>query len=296
MKEGRVLKAYGGYFFVRNFASQQLYQCGIRGRLKKEKIDVTAGDLVKFSILDDGSGIVEERKERVNYLFRPPIANVEQVIITSAIVQPDLHYKLLDRLLILAEEIKLEVIICINKVDLASIEDVKEMMKAYEDIGYSVIYTSVEDGLGIEQLRLELKDKVSVFAGPSGVGKSSLLNAIQPSLELKMGEVSKRIKRGRHTTRHVELLPLESGGWVADTPGFSSLDISFVAEDELHYLFPELIHYLDECKFKPCSHSHEPKCGVKDALDRGQIAKHRYEHYLEFLAEIKEKNQKSWRR
>ncbi|PRX33527.1 ribosome biogenesis GTPase [Orenia metallireducens] len=296
MKEGRILKAFGGFFYVYDFESKETYECRARGRLKQEKVDIIAGDIVNFTIFEDQTGVVENRKERDNYLFRPPIANVEQVVITSAIREPDLHYKLLDRLLVLAEAEDFEIIICINKVDLSGLEVAKEVLKPYEQVKYKVIYTSVEDNLGIDELRQALKDKVSVFAGPSGVGKSSLLNVIQPGLELKMGEVSERIKRGRHTTRHVELLPLEFGGWVADTPGFSSLDVSSIASEDLQYFFPEILESLDDCKFYPCSHSHEPKCGVKDALEQGKIAEHRYENYLEFLAEIEQAEEKNWRR
>jgi ribosome biogenesis GTPase len=296
MKEGRILKAFGGFFYVYDFESKDVYECRARGRLKQEKVDIIAGDIVDFTIFEDQTGIVENRKERDNYLFRPPIANVEQVVITSAIMEPDLHYKLLDRLLVLAEAEDFEIIICINKIDLSGLEKAKETLRPYEKINYKVIYTSIEDNLGIDELRQALRDKVSVFAGPSGVGKSSLLNAIQPGLELKMGEISDKIKRGRHTTRHVELLPLEFGGWVADTPGFSSLDVTSISSENLQYFFPEILESLDYCKFYPCSHSHEPKCGVKDALEQGKIAEHRYENYLEFLAEIQQAEEKNWRR
>ncbi|MCK8817813.1 ribosome small subunit-dependent GTPase A [Natroniella sulfidigena] len=289
MREGRVLKALGGYFFVHDFESKEVYRCTIRGRLKKEDCDVVTGDLVKFDLLDDGSGVVEERLERKNSLFRPVIANIDQVIITFAILEPDLDFKLLDRLLVLAEVADLEVTICINKVELASLEVAKKRLLPYQKVGYRVIYTSVKEELGLNALKEVLKDNVSVFAGPSGVGKSSLLNAIQPGLELKVGEVSQRIKRGRHTTRHVELLSLDNQGWVADTPGFSSLDLSFITTEKLQYFFPEFINYLGQCKFSPCSHSHEPQCAVKEAVAVEEIATHRYQNYLQFLEEVENK-------
>ncbi|WP_027339147.1 ribosome small subunit-dependent GTPase A [Halonatronum saccharophilum] len=296
MKEGRILKALGGFFFVHCPQEDKVYRCGIRGRLKQAGIDVISGDLVEFTLLEDGSGIVESRKQRDNYIFRPPIANVERVIITSAIKEPDLHPKLLDRLLILAENAGLDIIICINKVDISGLEEAKNILSDYERVGYKVIYTSVKEEIGINQLRDVLQDKVSFFAGPSGAGKSSLLNAIQPGLQLKMGEVSCKIKRGRHTTRHVELLALDNGGWVADTPGFSVLDITSIESNELQYLFPEMDDYLDGCKFIPCSHSHEPKCAIKEGVKGGGISESRYQNYLEFLEEIKKKEEKSWRR
>ncbi|MCK8826902.1 ribosome small subunit-dependent GTPase A [Natroniella acetigena] len=293
MREGRVLKAFGGYFFVYDFESKEVYRCKIRGKLKNEGSDVITGDLVKFDLLDDGSGVVEERLERKNSLFRPVIANIDQVIITFAIVEPDLDFKLLDRLLVLAEIADLEVTICINKVELSSLEVAREQLLPYQKIGYRVIYTSAKEGIGLDDLVEALKDNVSVFAGPSGVGKSSLLNAIQAGLELKVGEISQRIKRGKHTTRHVELLSLDTGGWVADTPGFSSLDLSFITAEGLQYFFPELIDYLSQCKFNPCSHSHEPQCAVKEAVEKEEITAERYQNYLKFLAEIENKK-KSW--
>ncbi|GAB6100693.1 ribosome small subunit-dependent GTPase A [Halanaerocella petrolearia] len=296
MQQGRVLKAHGGYFFIYDAQKDKVYQSTIRGRLKKEDIDVIAGDKVEFNILDDGSGVVEERLERENSLFRPPIANVDQVVITVAIANPDLHFKLLDRLLILGKAADLEIIICVNKVDLLSKDKAKEVMVPYEEAGYQVVYTSAQEGLGIDRLKNNLQDKVSVFAGPSGVGKSSLLNAIQPDLELRTGQISKRIKRGRHTTRRVELLSLDIGGWVADTPGFSALDVTFITSRQLQYFFPEMLGYINSCKFSPCSHSHEPDCAVKAAVDQEKIAQYRYNHYLEFLDEIKKAEERDWRR
>ncbi|WP_408954393.1 ribosome small subunit-dependent GTPase A [Natroniella sp. ANB-PHB2] len=293
MREGRVLKALGGYFFVHDFESKEVYRCKIRGKLKNNGFDVITGDLVKFDLLEDGSGVVEERLERKNSLFRPVIANIDQVIITFAILEPDLDLKLLDRLLVLAEIADLEVVICINKVELSSLEMAKKQLFSYQKIGYKVIYTSVKEEIGLDDLEEVLKDNVSVFAGPSGVGKSSLLNSIQSDLELKVGEVSQRIKRGRHTTRHVELLSLDNGGWVADTPGFSSLDLSFINAEELQYFFPELMDYLGQCKFSTCSHSHEPHCAVKEAVTKEGIAEERYQNYLKFLEEIENKK-RSW--
>ncbi len=293
MKKGRLLKAYGGYFFVADLSTKEVYECKIRGRLKQKNVEVVVGDLVQFNVLDDDSGIIEDKLERKNLLFRPSIANVDQVVITFSISNPKLHYKLLDRFLILAEAAGLEIIICINKVDLSNLEEVKDLMKPYEEIGYRVIYTSTEDNRGIKRLKLSLKDKISVFAGQSGVGKSSLLNAVQPDLELEMGEVSTRIGRGKHTTRYVKLLALNEGGWVADTPGFSSLDLDFITTSKLQYLFPEMREYINQCKFRGCSHSHEPKCTIKKAVEAGEIWENRYSNYLEFLKEINEK--KKWR-
>ena len=296
MKQGRVVKTYGGYFFVYDFASQETYRCKIRGRLKQKDIEVIVGDEVKFEELNEQEGIIESRLDRKNRLFRPLIANVDQVIITNAIKEPDLHFKLLDKLLVLAQAAELEIIICINKIDLLGLGKTKELVGFYESIGYPVIYTSAEEQNGIKDLEKVLKDKVSVFAGPSGVGKSSLLNAIQPDLELKTDSVSDKIKRGKHTTRYVKLLDLQQGGWVADTPGFSNLDISFIEARNLQYFFIEFKDYVNGCKFNSCTHSHEPQCRVKQAVEEDEINQKRYQSYLQLLEEIKEKSTESWRR
>ena len=296
MKQGRVVKTYGGYFFVYDFASEEVYQCKIRGRLKQEDIEVIVGDQVEFQKLDEGEGIIEGRLERKNRLFRPLIANVDQVIVTTAIREPDLHFKLLDKLLVLAHAAELDVVLCINKVDIPGLDKTKDEVEFYEEVGYQVIYTSATEGRGISELKDALQDKISVFAGPSGAGKSSLLNAIQPNLELQTDNVSDKIKRGKHTTRYVKLLELDHGGWVADTPGFSRLDIGFIKPRSLQYFFAEFKDYLDSCKFNSCSHSHEPECKVKEAVEEGKINEQRYQSYLQLLDELKKNAKEEWRR
>ncbi|MBM7555517.1 ribosome small subunit-dependent GTPase A [Halanaerobacter jeridensis] len=296
MKQGRVVRTYGGYFFVYDFETEEVYRCKIRGRLKQNDIEVIVGDKVEFQELDEGEGIIEDRLERKNRLFRPLISNVDQVVVTTAIREPDLHFKLLDKLLVLAHAADLEVVLCINKVDIPGLKVTKDEVGFYEDIGYQVIYTSATEGEGITELKDALKDKISVFAGPSGAGKSSLLNAIQPDLELQTDNVSDKIKRGKHTTRYVKLLELEHGGWVADTPGFSRLDISFIKPRNLQYFFAEFKEHLDGCKFNSCSHSHEPQCKVKTAVEDGVINEQRYQSYLQLLEELKENAKEDWRR
>lgn len=292
MKQGKVLKAYGGYFFVYEFESKKVYQCGVRGRLKKEEVEIIVGDKVEFKILQEKNGIIEDRIERKNKLFRPPIANIDQILIVFAITSPEIDFKLLDRMLVLAEYLDLTPIICINKIDLLDSKE-EYLLEAYHDAGYNLVYTSAKEEKGLEKLTETFANKVSVLAGPSGVGKSSLLNSLAPDLELETGELSKKIDRGRHTTKRVELLSIGQG-WVADTPGFSSLKLKGITENQLQFLFPEIGQYLNQCKFSPCSHSHEPSCAVKEAKDKGLIAKTRYQNYLEFLAEIKEKRKNKY--
>ena len=286
MRKAKVLKAYGGYFFVYDFETKEVYQCKARGRLKKEETEIIVGDKVKFEILQETEGIIEDRIKRKNKLFRPPIANIDQILIVFAIQSPKIDFKLLDRMLVLAEHLDLLPTICINKIDLIDSEQ-KSMLKPYHKAGYNLVYTSAKKGQGVDDLKDTFADKVSVLAGPSGVGKSSLLNALVPDLELETGGLSKKIDRGRHTTKRVELLSIGQG-WVADTPGFSSLKLKAITENELQFLFPEMNQYLNQCKFSPCSHSHEPSCAVKEAKNKGLISKTRYQNYLEFLAEIKE--------
>ena len=296
MKEGRVVRTYGGYFFVYDFASEEVYQSKIRGRLKEKGIEVIVGDKVEFQELDDGTGMIEDRLERKNRLFRPLIANVDQVIVTAAIKEPDLHFKLLDKLLVLAQAAELDIVLCINKIDLSGLAAAKERVHFYDEIGYRVLYTSAEERRGIEDLKEALKNKISVFAGPSGAGKSSLLNAVQPNLELQTDDLSDKIKRGKHTTRYVKLLDLDHGGWVADTPGFSRLDISFIKPRNLQYFFIEFKDYLNACKFNSCTHSHEPECKVKEAVSEGEISEERYQSYLQLLEELEENDREDWRR
>ncbi|AZR72957.1 ribosome small subunit-dependent GTPase A [Anoxybacter fermentans] len=289
MKTGIVIKAYSGFYYVKDDEQGGIYECRLRGRFKKKKKRAIPGDRVGFQDLGSGLGVIEEIFERKTLLTRPTVANVEQVIITFAAKDPDLHYKLLDQFLIMAEAAKLQIVICLNKIDLVDEEVARKMLKLYEEIGYKTLYCSAKTKVGIEDLRETLKDKISVFAGASGVGKSALLNAVQPGLKLATGEISEKIRRGTHTTRHVELLQLKDGGMVADTPGFSFFDLEFLSSEELPYLFPEMVDYIGQCRFQDCIHDHEPGCVIKEMVENGKIAKSRYENYVTFLHEIQEK-------
>ncbi|AOT68412.1 ribosome small subunit-dependent GTPase A [Geosporobacter ferrireducens] len=287
MIEGTIIKGIGGFYYVR--VENKIYECRARGRFRKEKITPLVGDHVHISV-DNASkqGVIEGIMDRKTELIRPPVANVDQAVIVFAIQQPDPKLSLLDRFLILAENEDLDVVICLNKIDLEAKEELQRLRMIYEQIGYQVIATSTKVKMGVEDLKECLKNQTTVFAGPSGVGKSSLLNSIQPNLALQTGEISQKIERGKHTTRHVELLPLEFGGWVLDTPGFSSLQVDFIDKEELQYLFKEFNEYLDRCKFQPCNHINEPDCAVKRALEHGHIHISRYESYRQLLEEIEQ--------
>ncbi|OZM58550.1 ribosome small subunit-dependent GTPase A [Lottiidibacillus patelloidae] len=288
MPEGKIIKALSGFYYV--LSNSEVYQCRGRGVFRKRNISPLVGDYVTFEPETMTEGTVVEIAERKNELIRPPIANVDQAILVFSATQPQFSDVLLDRFLVLVEAKHLKPIICISKVDLLSDEELKNIVQyknLYESIGYDVLLTSTETKEGIEQLRPFLEKGVSVFAGQSGVGKSSMLNALNEELNLETNEISSHLGRGKHTTRHVELMPV-GDGFVADTPGFSSLDFEEMEPEDLTLCFPEMREVMDNCKFRGCLHQSEPKCAVKAAVEEGTISAARYKHYEAFLAEIKE--------
>lgn len=289
MSQGTVLKAYGGFFYVHS--EGKLWECRPRGRFKKDKQTILAGDQVVMTATGTDSGVVEQVLPRRNELLRPPIANVDQVLVVFASKNPDPNFSLLDRMLVMAQGAGVKPIICFGKWDLHTPE-VEQEMGIYQTAGYQVVPASSQTGEGIDVIRQLLTNKISVFAGPSGVGKSTLLNALQPGLNLKTGEISEKIKRGKHTTRHVELLPLQQGGWVADTPGFSTLNLPALETAELVEFFPELKDAGANCRFNGCLHHQEPGCAVRDAVNTGSLPQRRYTQYLEFLSELSQQKER----
>lgn len=283
---GRVIKFYNSFFFVK--VDDELIPCKLRGLLKRDKkigSAVCVGDFVEISKLNDKSGVIEKVQSRRNLLLRPLVANVDRVILTFAFDAPKLHPLLLNRFLVLAEKSALdEVIICVNKIDLAATEN---FLSEYESL-YKVLRVSALTGAGLDELRKILSSGVTVFAGASGVGKSSLLNAVDKTLRLKVGKVSEKILRGKHTTRISELLAF-GGGFLVDTPGFSAVDLTEAGIDKnnLRLCFKEFAPFANACKFMNCSHSHEPDCAVKAAVERGEILRERYESYLTLLGEVR---------
>lgn len=292
LEEGRVIKAYNSFFYVQTNTDSELVACKLRGKFKKTRKSqgVVPGDKVLIGRLPDGTGVVEEQLPRESMLRRPAVANVTQVILTFAAAQPDLHPLLLNRFLVLAEWSGLKnILICVNKADLYE-GDIAEFLKLYEQGGYKVLRVSAKEQQGIAELREALAGETTVFAGPSGVGKSSLLNVIDENLQLATGQVSDKIKRGRHTTRVAELLPYEQG-FIVDTPGFSAMELGEIPLEDLAHFFPEFRPYLGQCRFAPCSHTHEPDCGIKAALEAGEISQERYEAYEAIYKEIQEAQQ-----
>lgn len=286
MLEGIIVKGIAGFYYVK--VDDKVYECRARGLFRKKKLTPLVGDKVEISISEiDNTGYVLDIKKRDTELFRPPVANVDQAVIVFAAKNPEPNLWLLDRFILLAEHNNLKVNIVINKIDIVNENELYKISNIYKNIGYKVIETSNFNSQGIDELKVILKDKITVFAGPSGVGKSTLLNTIQPNLKLKTGEISQKTKRGKHTTRHAELIELDLGGWVVDTAGFSSLDINFIKENFSCY-FIEFEKYSLNCRFNSCKHINEPDCAVKEAVDNGNISEERYKNYVKFIEEIKE--------
>ena len=268
MIEGRIIKGIGGFYYVDT--DNGLYECRARGIFRKNKITPLVGDFVKISVVDEENkkGVVEEIAERETELVRPPIANVNKALIVFAVKNPTPHLSLLDRFIVLAERENLEIVIILTKIDLDDDNTFEKIKNIYEPCGYKVIGVSNLEKKNIDKVKEELRDNTVVFAGPSGVGKSSLLNEIDKNFKLKTGDVSDKIKRGKHTTRHAELFELEFGGMVADTPGFSSLTLDDIEDVDLKDYFIEFDNY-DDCKFgSRCIHQNEPNCAVKEAVEK----------------------------
>ncbi|HHY74582.1 MAG TPA: ribosome small subunit-dependent GTPase A [Bacillus bacterium] len=289
MTEGKIIKALSGFYYVLH--EDGITQCRGRGVFRKNGVTLLVGDYVTFEAENETEGYIMEIKPRKNELIRPPISNVDQAILVFSAAAPNFSPVLLDRFLVLIESNYITPVICITKIDLLEEENLRKInnyANDYKEIGYEVIFTSSKTKDGIEKLRPYLRDNISVFAGQSGVGKSSLLNALLPELSLKTNDISNHLGRGKHTTRHVELIRFETG-LVADTPGFSSLDFINIEADELERYFPEIKEKSKNCKFRGCLHVKEPKCAIKDAVEKNEIPSYRYEHYVEFLEEIKER-------
>lgn len=304
MPEGIIVKALSGYYYVLPPDSEaDPVQCRARGIFKKKGVTPLVGDRVIYEVTENGEGTVDEVLPRTTELIRPPIANVDQAVLAFSLVEPALNLQLLDKFLVHTELIGLDTVICLTKRDLVGEHErengaadgepaVDDAIRLYESLGYPVIVTSTKTGAGLEELRSRLHGRITVFSGQSGVGKSSLLNAVMPGLALETNEISMKLGRGKHTTRHVELIALEGGGVVADTPGFSQLDFLQLEAEELSSCFVEMKRAAGGCKFRGCLHQQEPGCQVLAALDKGEIAESRYKHYLGFLQEIKERKRR----
>ncbi|NLB51595.1 MAG: ribosome small subunit-dependent GTPase A [Syntrophomonadaceae bacterium] len=280
-RRGLVIKNYSGFYYVQD-ESGKIIECKTRGKIKKQ---ILSGDNVEYTPLDSNRAILENILPRKNELTRPKVANVGIVLIVMANDKPVPNLPLLDRLLILAYYNHITPYILLNKSDLAKSMKA-EWMDYYEKAGFHFIRTSIKTGQGIHRVRSAIKDRIAVLAGPSGAGKSSLLSELTEGQNIKTQEVSKKIGRGKHTTRHVELYPLAEGGLIADTPGFSILDLPSINSQDLTHYYPDFNDKMTKCRFGNCKHNKEADCGIKEAVNNGEIAEFRYENYLIFLEEL----------
>ena len=300
MLAGWIVKALSGFYYVipDGATTSEPVQCRARGIFKLNNMSPLVGDYVTYEVSATGEGTINEIQPRASELIRPPIANVQQAILIFSIVEPALHLQLLDKFLVHIEHEGLEPVICLTKHDLLRLDDkssvalIEQAISIYERMGYPVIVTSTKQQTGLSQVKERLRGRISVFSGQSGVGKSSLVNALVPNVTMETNQISKKLGRGKHTTRHVQLIPLPEGGWVADTPGFSQLDFLQIEAEQLSNCFREFRALSQECKFRSCLHHQEPGCRVRQAVENGEIAESRYAHYGQFLQEIKERKRR----
>ncbi len=285
---GTIVKGIAGFYYVDTGSA--VYECKARGIFKNTNLKPYVGDEVTIDLSSD-TPVVREILKRRNVFERPPVANVEQFVFVSALKSPDPNFAVLDRFLTAAERMNVDVVICFNKTDLAGGQIRKEAEEIYAPV-YPVVFSSAENGAGVEDLRPFLRDRKSALAGPSGVGKSTLLNSLIRGAGAETGSVSEKTNRGRHTTRHVELFRLEGGGMLFDTPGFMSFDLPVMDEAELPYLFREFEQYEGSCRFGGCLHRGEPGCAVREAAQKGEIPAARYESYLAQLKELGSREKK----
>ena len=293
--QGKIIKGIAGFYYV-DVAESGIYECKAKGIFRKDKMKPLVGDNVEIEVLDSSAmtGNLVRILPRENQLIRPAAANVDQALVIFAVRQPEPNLGLLDRFLIAMEQQDIPVVICFNKKDLAKGEELKKICDIYEGCGYHVLTVSAEKEEGIDTIRKILYGKTTVVAGPSGVGKSSLTNLLQGEVSMETGEISKKLKRGKHTTRHSQLITVGSHTYLMDTPGFSSLFVDGMEKEELRMYFPELRRYEGECRFLGCVHVNEPDCRVKDAVEEGNISRERYESYVGLYEELKEKEKRRY--
>ncbi len=286
---GKIIKGIAGFYYV-YVEGRGTYECKAKGIFRKDHKKPLVGDDVEADVLDEEAmlGNIREILPRKSALIRPAVANVDQALIIFAIVKPNPNFNLLDRFLIRMERQNLPTIICFNKQDIATEKEKEALRRAYETCGYQVLFISALEKEGLEQVKELLAGKTTTVAGPSGVGKSSLINQLAPKAQMETGDISRKIERGKHTTRHSEIIALGENTYIVDTPGFTSLDISEITKEELGTYYPEFVQYEPYCKFSGCAHISEPSCGVKDAVAEGKISQVRYENYMVLYQELKE--------
>jgi ribosome biogenesis GTPase len=292
--KGKIIKGIAGFYYVHTPEMKFVYECKAKGIFRNQNIKPLVGDNVEIDTENqpEGKGIINRILPRDNELIRPAVANVDQAMVIFAAAEPDPNLNLLDRFLIMMQKQKVNVIVCFNKMDIVTEGEIALLRETYLRCGYEVVFTSMRSKEGISIVYEKIKGKTTVLAGPSGVGKSTFINLLQPSANMETGVVSEKIKRGKHTTRHSELIFIEENTYIMDTPGFSSLYIDEIEKEELKNYFIEFSDYENQCRFNGCNHQNEPGCAVKEALQNKKISKMRYENYLTLYEELK--NQKRY--
>ena len=289
--KGKIIRGIGGFYYVHDPDSGNIYECRAKGIFRKDNIKPLPGDWVEMAVLDEEKqlGNIDRILPRKNALIRPAVANIDQALVIFAAASPKPSLNLLDRFLLRMELQEIPCIICFNKMDLAQEEELCRLKAAYQGSSYQVLFVSAKQKQGLEQIRELMAGKTTTVAGPSGVGKSSLINLLQSQMEMETGEISEKIERGRHTTRHTELLWAGEDTYILDTPGFSSIAIEDLEKEELEEYFPEMRKLTQSCRFVGCAHMSEPDCAVKAAVQEGTISESRYENYRMFYEELKNK-------
>ncbi len=286
--QGKIVKGIAGFYYV-HVAGEGVFECKPKGIFRKEKIKPLVGDNVELEVLDarDMTGNISKIAPRKNELIRPAVANIDQALVVFAADKPKPNFNLLDRFLVMMGQRQVETVICFNKADLVDSEELSRLRAIYGSCGYRVLSASAREQKGLAEIHGVLSGKTTTVAGPSGVGKSSLINLLSPEADMETGELSGKIARGKHTTRHSQLLYIDKGTYIVDTPGFSSLYLMDMGQDELKGYFREFAPYEPLCRFQGCLHIHEPGCKVKEALMEGKISSVRYEDYILLYEELK---------
>lgn len=279
---GTIIKGIGGFYYVKT--EDKVFECKARGKFRHKKLTPVIGDLVNIDI-DAGKGVITDIHERRNLLIRPVVSNVTQAFIVFALKNPDIDLELLNKFLIQCEFYDIDAVVCINKLDLADASDYSDVFDMIVSSGYKLLMLRAKEGQGLDDLKGMLDKNVTVICGPSGAGKSTIINKLSGRNVMDIGDISEKLGRGKHTTRHSELIEVENG-YLVDTPGFSSLDMDFISKEELRYCFPEFKEHLGYCRFSGCLHYKEPDCVIKEAVKSGEINKKRYEFYIKMLEEI----------
>lgn len=288
---GKIIKGISGFYYV-YVEGAGLYECKAKGAFRKQKIKPLVGDNVEIAVIDEANklGNVEKILPRKNELIRPAVSNIDMALVIFASAKPDPNFNLLDRFLCMMEYQKVPVTICFNKIDLVDQEKLKEYSGIYEPAGYNVIFTCTKTKEGLGSIRSLLEGKTTTVAGPSGVGKSSIINCLQSDITMETGTISEKIERGKHTTRHSEIIPVSHDTYIMDTTGFSSMDVPGFEKENLWTCYPEFVRYEPYCRFIGCSHINEPDCGVKAAVEDGEISPVRYENYKLLYEELKNRH------